>query len=140
MHPRAMHLCLNEISGMNMRSPQHLFCAHRSQRTRHAIAWLEVVLALSIVALLLQFFPGTWWMLLAAMDVRSWSSSVWFVLNISVVLVLVVIRFAPALVEIHELRLGRMTEHREKTEHQRRLKEERELLERMREARKKQVV
>lgn len=35
--------------------------------------WLEGLLALAIVALLLQFFPGIWRGALSTLDVRHWS-------------------------------------------------------------------
>jgi hypothetical protein len=102
--------------------------------------WLEVLLALTILALLLQLLPSAGWKFLGAIDVRNWSSGAWIALNICVVLVLVAVRFGPALAEVHERRCTDTKVDREKAEHRRRRKEERALFERMREARKKQVV
>jgi membrane protein implicated in regulation of membrane protease activity len=46
---------------------------------------------------LLAIFPSAWWALLAALDIRGWSRTTWFLLNLLVVVVLLGIRLVPAL-------------------------------------------
>jgi hypothetical protein len=107
---------------------------------RCGIAWLELLVVLAAIAMFLQLFPSVLWDFVAALDVRAWSSSVWFGLNVAVVLILAGIRFGAGIVEFRVRCRCRATEEREKAKQQQRLKEERELFERMREARKKQVI
>jgi hypothetical protein len=50
--------------------------------------WLETLLVLSIVSLLLQFFPG----LLATLDFRAWPWYVWSGLCLTAIIALVFVR------------------------------------------------
>lgn len=54
--------------------------------------WLEILLASSCLALVFQLFPGLWWGLLAAVDVRYWSWTVIIILNVIVIFILVGLR------------------------------------------------
>ena len=38
-----------------------------------AFRWLECLLALSAITLFFQLFPGAWWALVSAADVRNWT-------------------------------------------------------------------
>ena len=59
------------------------------------IPWLELALVAAFVGLGLQFFPSASAAVLRAMDVRNWSRTTWFVINVLVVMLLVSVRFAP---------------------------------------------
>jgi len=85
-------------------------------------------------------FPSLWDALVSAVDVRDWSRSVWIGLNIGIVLVLLGIRFGPELFDRSRQPRRRVSHECEKHEKRLTAKEERELYERMREARKRQVV
>ncbi|HMP06299.1 MAG TPA: hypothetical protein PJ982_08125, partial [Lacipirellulaceae bacterium] len=56
---------------------------------------LEALLALAVVALVLQLFPSLGYGLLRAVDVRQWSRGAWLGLNVAVVFGLFVVRFGP---------------------------------------------
>lgn len=43
-----------------------------STATRSDHSWLKVLLNISCIVLVFQFFPGLLWSLLAALDVRTW--------------------------------------------------------------------
>ncbi len=60
---------------------------------RSGFAWLELLLALAILALVLQLFPSVWVGTLWALDVRNWPRTVWFAVNCVLLLALVGIRF-----------------------------------------------
>jgi hypothetical protein len=107
---------------------------------RRGVAWLEILLVLAVLALVFQVFPQLWFSTLWALDVRNWSRGVWFVLNIGVVLVLFGIRYAPEVNQEWKRRRGNRIRHRTEDDEQRKLREERELYERMKEARKRQVI
>ena len=107
---------------------------------RRGVAWLEILLVLAVLALLFQVFPQLWFNTLWALDVRNWSRAAWFALNIGVVLVLFAIRYAPEVHQQWKQRKSNRVRHRTEDEEQRKLREERELYERMKEARKRQVI
>lgn len=107
---------------------------------RRGFAWLELLLALTLLALLFRFFPSLLPDVLATLDVRNWSRSVWMTLNVGVVLVLFGIQFGPELCADWRRRRVRVSGNDKKREKQLTMKEERELYERMREARKRQVI
>ena len=86
----------------------------RKTRVCQAFAWLEVLLALTILALSLQLFPSVWWNVVAAVDLRNWSRGDWLGLNVAIVLTLVAIRFGTMLIEIHARPRGRAKEDCEK--------------------------
>ena len=51
--------------------------------------WLECGLALGGLALFLQIFPGVWWGLLAAIDVRAWTWRAYSLVSAVVIVILV---------------------------------------------------
>jgi hypothetical protein len=59
------------------------------------LPWLEIALAVTSLALVLQLYPaiGAW--ILSQIDVRTWSRTTWFVCNAVFVAVLVAVRFVP---------------------------------------------
>lgn len=63
----------------------------RPSAPRYGYAWLELLLALAIGALLLQLFPRA----ASAFDVRLWSQQAWFAVNAVVLATLLVFRFLP---------------------------------------------
>lgn len=110
------------------------------QFNRDGFVRLEVLLVLAILALLFQVFPALWHGIVWALDVRNWSRGVWMTLNVAIVVGLVGIRIGPQLYEGWRTWSGRRSAKRESDEKRRTIKEERALYERMREARKRQVV
>jgi hypothetical protein len=60
-------------------------------------AWTEVVLAMAVVAVVLQLWPSLGKSVIAIADVRSWSRIAWFSANAVIVLTLIGVRFSPGL-------------------------------------------
>ena len=60
---------------------------------RAGFAWLELLLALAFFALMFQVFPSLGSALWSALDIRTWSQTTWFALNLLVLLGLFGIRF-----------------------------------------------
>ena len=58
---------------------------------------LEQLLALALIALVLQLFPVIATTVFAALDFRAWSRTTWFTANLLVLLGLVGARFGPEL-------------------------------------------
>jgi hypothetical protein len=107
-------------------------------RSRSAFVPLAVLLALAVAALLVQLFQSLW--SIGALDVRNWPRETWMALNLGVVLVLFGIRLGPEVRAQWRNRRTRRTIEREQQKKQRTLNEQREVFERLREARKRQVV
>lgn len=106
---------------------------------REGIAWLELLLAIAALALVLQLWPALAHGLLWAIDVRNWSRSVWFGVNIAVVATLLSARFAPQLYADWRARQQRLAAERSKYVKQRELKEQREAAERAAQSRKRRM-
>ncbi len=102
---------------------------------RHGTAWLELLLALALLALVFQLVPSLWTGTLWALDVRNWPRTVWFAGNLVVVFVLVAIRFGPDLYQDWRQRKERRAAERIEMQKRQALKEQRETLERMQQAR-----
>ena len=111
----------------------------KTQRIRAGFAWPELLLALALVALVLQLFPSLWFGILWALDVRNWPRTVWFAANWVVVFTLVAIRFGPDLYSDWRVRCSRVAIDRAKRQKQQELKEQREMLARTKEAMKRRV-
>ena len=108
---------------------------------RHrGLARIELLLALAAVALLFQLFPPLWPTLRGAVDVRNWPRTVWISLNVGVMLALFGIRYGPSLYDEWQAHRARQRIERDKQVMQRKVNEQREVIERLREARKRQVV
>lgn len=101
---------------------------------------LEVLLVLALLALSFQLFPSLWFTAVWAADVRNWSRAVWMTLNIAVVVCLFGFRFGPELYREWRGRAKHVSGSQVHREKQLSIKEERELYERLREARKRQVI
>lgn len=119
------------------------------QRSKLAgFAWLELLLALAAIALFFQMFPSAWSRLFQmfgaifrgvvwAVDFRGWSRSVWFIVNVVMVLSLIGIRYGPEMKESWKEQreasaLSRCKET-EKLERAKKRKESREMRERYQE-------
>ncbi|MCI0332052.1 MAG: hypothetical protein L0228_02350 [Planctomycetes bacterium] len=111
-----------------------------NRHNRGGFGRLEVLLVLAFVTLLFQVFPSLWNGLVWSFDLRNWSRGAWMSANVAIVLVLFSIRFGPDLYREWRGRRPRIARKSERHEKQLTLKEERALYERMREARKKQVI
>lgn len=100
---------------------------------------LELTLALASFALVLQCFPSLWHGMLAAIDVRNWSRTVWFVFNVFVLVALAGVHFGPQLLDDWRIRQQRLAIERSKQEEQLRRKNQAELLDRMQESRRRRI-
>ena len=114
---------------------------------RAGIAWPELLLALAIVALVLQLLPSdAGRKSLELLDIRTWTTSTWFFANALLFASMFIIRFGPALRAAgrdflkRSTRLQPSVETLTKEEQKRKYEEERALYERMIEARKKQII
>lgn len=114
---------------------------------RSGIAWLELLLALTIVALALQLLPSdAGRKALELLDIRTWTSRTWFAANALLFASMFIIRFGPALRAAgrdflkRSTRLQPSAQTLTKEEQKRKYEEERALYERMIEARKKQII
>lgn len=86
----------------NSEGDKHMTNRHmtsRSRTSRSGATWLVLLLGLAAVALLLQFWPAFESQILWGLDLRNWSSSMKFMGNVAVVLVLIGIRFGPNLLQ-----------------------------------------
>lgn len=106
---------------------------------RNGFAWLELLLALALLALMLQLFPQVWQVVLWLLDVRNWPRTMWFGMNLLVVFVLLAVRFGPQLIDDWRTRRERLTSEHTKQEKQRELKEQREALERAKQAKGRRI-
>lgn len=66
-----------------------------SDSLRRGGVWLELLLVLAVVGLVLQLFPSVAQRIVETLDFRYWSRWTWFVANISVLLLLLVVRLGP---------------------------------------------
>ena len=113
------------------------------RHARSGFALLELLLVLALVALILQLFPSFW----AALDARTWSRATWVVLNLVVLASLVIGRHAePIIGSMHDFaryraaNKAKVRQEKSRREKNAELEEQRKLYERMREARKRQIV
>jgi|APCry1669189000_1035189.scaffolds.fasta_scaffold00490_12 TctA family transporter len=71
-------------------------CRWRTMKlTLAKLPWLEIALAVTSLALVLQLFPSIATCILNQIDVRNWSRTTWLVCNALFVAVLVSVRFVP---------------------------------------------
>jgi|GEM_PF-2879242 len=59
------------------------------------IPWLELLLLATLLSLAGQLVPELGTRLLAALDIRTWSRTAWFLMNLAVVVTLVGFRYGP---------------------------------------------
>ena len=59
------------------------------------VPWLEVALVATSLSLVFQLFPAVGTALLDLVDIRNWSRTTWFVVNVGFVAVLLAVRFTP---------------------------------------------
>jgi hypothetical protein len=100
---------------------------------------LELTLVLASLTLILQCFPSLWHGILAAIDVRNWSRTVWFVFNVFVLVALSGVHFGPQLIVDWRIRQNRLATERSKHEEQARRKNQTELLNRMQQSRRRRI-
>jgi uncharacterized membrane protein YqjE len=112
----------------------------RRSYQRHAgFAWLELLLALAVLALLLQFFPQVGRLVLWIFDVRNWPRSIWFFGNLGILFILIALRFGPGLVEDWRSRKSRLAADVAEKHRQQELKKQRENLERLKQAQRRRI-
>jgi hypothetical protein len=68
---------------------------NRSNRSGHA--WLELLLAVSLLALVLQLVPALGERFIRALDVRHWPRGIWLAVNAGAILALLWFRHGPEL-------------------------------------------
>jgi len=107
---------------------------------RNGIAWLETLLAIAILALLFQLIPRLGSGAAMLLDVRYWSRSTWFLLNLFVVLTMIAVRFGPDAGHAWQERQSQRRATAEKKAKQLALKEQRETLERIKQGRSRRVI
>lgn len=113
--------------------------AEFSRRNRSGFAWLECLFAIAVLVLAVQLLPGLWRVLLRTVDVRSWSRTMWFAMNIVVLVLLLAIRFSPQLVNDWRTRKLRLTAEQTREQKQQEVKEQRDTLERMKQAQRRRI-
>jgi hypothetical protein len=74
--------------GVGFRTSQPLLGSHLMFDEDSPFPWLESLLVLSIIALVLQLFPG----LMTMLDFRTWRWYVWSGINVGVIVVLLFLR------------------------------------------------
>jgi hypothetical protein len=67
----------------------------RIQKLRQGVAWLEILLALAVLSLVIQLFPGAPLTAARMLDVRNWSSWIWFAVNAILFAIFCGIKYAP---------------------------------------------
>ena len=102
---------------------------------RRGVAWLELLLILSILSLLVQLVPG----LVEALDFRTWSRSTWIVVNVIIVSVLIGVRFLPDVFFEWIDDRKRNHGHAARREQQKMAKERRESIQRIKASRKRRL-
>lgn len=106
---------------------------------RHAFGRAELLLAVALVSILLQLFPGLLSILSWLIDVRHWPPFAWFALNLLALLILVWFRFGPELFNVWRERRKRGAEERALAKRKRDLQEQREMLERLQRGRARRI-
>lgn len=116
---------------------------HPSKNRCRALASLELLfvllLILAFLALVLQLFPDTAHIALWGLNPRNWPRTMWFVVNIAVVLILLTVRFGPQFVEDFRERKARLASEDEKHQKQQELKEQRDSLDRLKQAQRRRI-
>lgn len=111
----------------------------RRCRHRCGIAWLEILFALAILALLSQLITWSSPRAVSMLDVRHWSRMAWFAFNAAIVIVLLVIRFGPSLREAWCERRARIVDEQEKLKKKEELRRQVEALQRLKEGRPRRI-
>jgi hypothetical protein len=112
---------------------------NRRRSARFGVAWLELLCALAVLILIFQLFPSIGTATIWGLDVRNWPRSRWFEANGLVLLVLLAVRFGPGVRSSRRVRSERRGIDRTEKLKQRKVKEQREMLERVKEARKRRL-
>lgn len=100
---------------------------------------LEALLAIAVAGLILQLFPAATQMLMWMVDVRNWPRTVWFWLNIAIVLVLFAVRCGPGLIGDWRARRDRLLVERQIKERQTAQREHREMVARLKAGRRRRL-
>ena len=100
---------------------------------------LEWLLALAFVAMILQLYPSLGRFILWAIDLRNWSSGVWFGLNAVIALALLGVRFVPSVYADWRNRRRRLAVEAAEAARRQLLKDEREALQRIARSRKNRI-
>jgi hypothetical protein len=102
---------------------------------RRAFPWLEILLAIAIALLILQSIPAT----TRTLNVTTWSGATWMSVNAGAILLLVIVRLGPDLINELYQRRSCQNARRDVQEKQKELKERRESLEQIKRARKRRL-
>jgi hypothetical protein len=110
-----------------------------SCQKREGFAWVELLLALAVLALLFQIFPQIGGLVLWILDVRNWPRSVWFFGNLGILFILIALRFGPQLIEDWRSRRNRLAAEVAEKHRQQELKDQRESMERLKQAQRRRI-
>ena len=81
------------------------------------IIWPEILLIVSLAALIVQLFPGLAQTLISATDFRQWSRGMWICVNVLILALLVAARFGGSWMEmIRKFSDGRSRKNRQRTD------------------------
>lgn len=94
---------------------------------------------MAFVVLVFQLFPNFYLSILSWIDLRKWSRSTWFFVNLVIVFLLVGIRIGPELHASWKERQHKLNERRKEEMRKKELREQREMLERIKEGRRRRV-
>lgn len=110
---------------------------HPFRTSRRGFAWLELLFLLALILLVLQLVPSFGSAVIWALYPWNWPRTVWFVVNVVVVIVLLGVRFGPDLTAQWRERGQRLRSERAQLEKSRELKQQREAIERLQENRRR---
>lgn len=96
---------------------------------------LEIAFVVTVLLLIVQLFPGV----LTGLDVRTWSRSTWFAVNIIVVALLLSARFIPDLWAEWRARQIRLAVLKAKRKKDKELKDQIDAMRRLKESRSRRI-
>lgn len=111
-----------------------------SSRRSFSFTRLELLPAIGVILVAVCLFSPLWRIAAPVVDFVSWPRGAWIFVNMAVIGALLWAWFGPALLESRNERKPRRAVDREAQEKEKELAEQRKLFERMREARKRQIV
>jgi len=110
---------------------------HGRRHTRIGFVWLELLLILAATILLLQLWPSLGRGIWQVLDIRTWSSRTWMILNAVVLLGLIGSRFIPQIYLDWRQRQEQSEYNRQRQEEVGGRKKRRESIERAKSARRR---
>ena len=102
-----------------------------ASRKLSAYALLELLLAIAVLALVVQIIP--------ALDIQNWSRGTWMIANVGVLATLLAVRFLPDAILDWRQRHGRQAHEQDDVAARQKAKERREAIEQIRQSRKRRM-